>query len=73
MMNASFMLNVVLFRQLKMNDFEDWYSRANLRIKGNLLCAFFVKLTIEVIIGANPPDIFKKPFKNAAAVLIHLP
>jgi len=32
-----------------------------------------VKFTIEVMIGARPPEIFRKPFKNAAAVLMHLP
>ena len=38
-----------------------------------ILWAFFVKLTIDVIIGAKPPEMFKKPFKKAAAVFMHLP
>lgn len=32
-----------------------------------------MKLTIDVMIGAKPPEMFKNPFKKAAAVFMHLP
>lgn len=42
-------------------------------LKKSLLWAFFVKLTMLVIIGAKPPEMFKKPFRKAAAVFMHRP
>ena len=35
--------------------------------------AFLFVITMLVIIGANPPSMLRKPFKKAAAVLMHLP
>lgn len=35
--------------------------------------AFLFVITMLVIIGANPPSILRNPFKNDAAVFIHLP